>query len=336
MFLRKLDSEPDFEKKASAKLTGYIRDRIRDTVFARKILGTHTITPQECQVSVRHEGLVYIHEMEPDSSAMSMAWTGEPWTQYVRPKKYEIPFFQIGTKEFAIHENELMATRLALTKIVEKNAINDMGTVEDHRFLTMCEACAVQTGKVVKGVNCLSGTASGDIEVDDIQHIKNSLAEDRRAGTTLLVNDVDLNGLMKWNALEMGDKWKGEQVWGNAQADKIFGLKVIRTAKTNLLKSGNIWLFCDPEWVGLFLLLAGFPKAEVRKERSKITWSSWEMLGMSIANGRAMAKLELYAGTTQSLPTEEELFKPDIAIPPKDGDVTIDQVPPPTPTINIY
>ena len=40
---------------------------------------------------------------------------------------------------------------------------------------------------------------------------------------------------------------------------------------------------------------------------------------MAIANINALAKLEIYAGPSQALPGEEELFTSDITSPPKDG-----------------
>lgn len=73
LFLSKLDSEAGKEKIAQLG-SDYIRDRLREESFARKVLPPKTVTRADLQVSVNHDTLVKIVETEPQSRAMSMSF----------------------------------------------------------------------------------------------------------------------------------------------------------------------------------------------------------------------------------------------------------------------
>jgi len=317
MFLKNLDSD-EHTKIAQQKFSAYIRDKIRDVQFARKILPPRNVTERDMNVqrSVNHDGLVYMDEIEPESGAGAVAWTGSPETRYIQAKRYEIPFFQISTDQNEITEQELYASRNPIHKMVEDRAVKDIGNIEDLRLLILCEAALEQTSQIVKGVAANAGVASGDIEIDDIVSLKNILVnEERPDGPILLCNKADYNKLLKWEAEYAGDKWRGDITYGNLKPTNIMGLTVVVTAKTSLLREGDLYLFAPPEWLGRFMILDEM-KFFMRKERDLIYWSTWEFLAMSIANFWSVAKLEIYSGDSRSLPNEEDLFTSNISTPP--------------------
>ena len=62
IFSAHLDS-PDGKEKLAAVAQAYVRDKLRENSFARKILPPMMVTKADMQVSVNHDTLVYVDEM---------------------------------------------------------------------------------------------------------------------------------------------------------------------------------------------------------------------------------------------------------------------------------
>ncbi|MEC8306435.1 MAG: hypothetical protein VXZ72_01050, partial [Chlamydiota bacterium] len=71
------------------------------------------------------------------------------------------------------------------------------------------------------------------------------------------------------------------------------GRMVIRTLKTDILETGNIYGFTAPEFLGKFLVLNN-TKFYIDKIANLITWQCWEDIGMGIGNVSSIARLVLY------------------------------------------
>ena len=81
LFSAKLDTEVGKEKIA-ALASDYIRDRLREESFTRQIIPPKTVTRADLQVFVKHDTLVKIVEVEPQSKAMTMSFRGQPNAVY--------------------------------------------------------------------------------------------------------------------------------------------------------------------------------------------------------------------------------------------------------------
>lgn len=316
MFLAGLSNE-EHRKEAEAVFGGFIRDRLQESAFSRKVLKVEPKSNNEfgIQRSTTHDGLVWMGEVEPESGAAAMTFTTMPTVQYLKSKRYEVPFFQIGSRNYQTTEQELLASTTPIHKVVEAKTVNDMSTIEDLRFLTLCEAAVAETSQVLKGTGTGAGAASADIEQDDIIGLKNILSEKRRPASKLLVSQTDFNKLLKWAADDVGFNSRERIVYGKWVPNNLFDVDIVTTIKTDLLKQGNAWLFATPEYLGKFLTL-GTTNFFLKKERDIISFSSWNYIGLSLVNLWSIAKLELYSGATQALPAQETLFDSDIAVPP--------------------
>ena len=139
LFVSKLDTEAGKEKIAA--LGGdYIRDRLREESFARKILPPKSVSRSDLQVSVAHDTLVKIVEIEPQSRAMSMSFRGQPEVSYYTGSRFEVPFHTVGSLRYEQTEQELMAYTMPITEIIRKNIVNDIQEIEDRVFLDHMEA----------------------------------------------------------------------------------------------------------------------------------------------------------------------------------------------------
>jgi len=139
LFVSKLDTEAGKEKIAA--LGGdFIKDRLREESFARKVLPPKTVSRSDLQVSVNHDTLVKVVEVEPQSRAMSMSFRGQPTVRYYTGPRFEVPFHTVGSERFEQTEQELMAYVMPITEIIKRNIVNDIQEIEDRVFLTHMEA----------------------------------------------------------------------------------------------------------------------------------------------------------------------------------------------------
>jgi hypothetical protein len=301
----------------------YIRDRLREVSFARKVLPPTPVQRTELQRSVNHDTLVKIVDIEPNSKAMSMSFRGQPTARFIRAARYEIPFFTISSEKFEKTEQELLAFEMPITKIIEENSVKDIQAIEDRQFLIYVEA-AVQgmqlatnvTAKAATAAAIAAGTTIGASVVKgdgatsagtedfvvhpllkpDFIRVKQLLHRRFLRAERLLMTEPDYDNLSAWTIQDVGMQIAGETSTTGWKSDTVVGLKIIRTIKTDILREGNVYCFTAPEFFGRFYIL-NQTKFYIDKIANLITWQSWEDIGMGIGNVSSVVKLELYSGS---------------------------------------
>jgi len=326
LFFEKVATSEGKEKIAEFGGT-YIRDRLREVSFARKIVPPTPVQRTELQRSVNHDTLVKIVDIEPNSRAMSLTFRGQPTARLIRAPRFEIPFFTISSEKFEKHEQELLAYEMPITKIIEENSVKDIQAIEDRQFLLYVEA-AVQamqqegnggtfaSGNAMKAANVTAGTsiefsvvkgegalaaATDDFVIHpvlkpDFIKLKKTLHRRFLRAERVLMTEPDFDDISAWTIQDVGMTIAGETSVDGWKANTVVGLKIIRTIKTDILREGNIYCFTAPEFFGRFYVL-NQTKFYIDKIANLITWQSWEDIGMGFGNIAAVVKLELYSGS---------------------------------------
>jgi hypothetical protein len=322
LFFEKIGSAEGKDKIAEFGGT-YIRDRLREVSFARKIIPPTPVQRSELQRSVNHDTLVKIVDIEPDSKAMSLTFRGQPTARFIRAPRFEIPFFTISSEKFEKTEQELLAYEMPITKIIEENSVKDIQAIEDRQFLIYVEACiqayqldsnngvatsfnrtrvlagTVVSSSVVKSEGALAASADNFIVhpllKPDFIKLKQVMHRRFLRAERILITEPDYDNLSAWT---IQDVWSiaAETATEGWKANTVVGLKIIRTIKTNILREGNIYCFAAPEFFGRFYIL-NQTKFYIDKIANLITWQSWEDIGMGFGNIAAVVKLELYSGS---------------------------------------
>lgn len=150
-FVERVETHEGREKLAELG-SNYIRDRLREESFTRKLLPPKTVTRKDLQVSVNHDTLVKIVEVAPDSRAMTMSFRGEPTAKYIRAPRFEVPFHTVGSERYEKTEQELMAYIMPITQIIKQQVVMDIQEVEDYTFLTHAESAVQSLQKQAEGV----------------------------------------------------------------------------------------------------------------------------------------------------------------------------------------
>jgi hypothetical protein len=361
LFSSKLD-DPEERSKIAAAGGQYIRDRLREVSFARKILPPKQVTKADCQKSVNHDTLIKIEEMEPQSRAMAVTFRGEATSRYVSAARFEIPFYTIESEHFEKTEQELLAYDYPITKVIEDNTVTDIQEIEDMQFLLHAENCVqlmqreAQTSQTVTGLSAKSldaGTvvedrvlkgelararvdANGDL-LDDwaVQPVQrpdfinlfkvlvggaNGAGNGRLRMEVMLMTEWDFNDILQWTIEDFGDKVTSETVVNGYKYNLLLGKRFVRTIKVDILRTGNIYGFTSPDFLGRFYILNN-TKFYIDKRGRRIEWWCWEDIGMAFGNIAAIAKMELYsASVTEAVDTSDVLQSRKGALSAEDGD----------------
>jgi hypothetical protein len=332
LFNQRLDSNEGKEKLA--ELGGsWIRDRLREVSYARHILPPEQVTRADCQRSVNHDTLVKIVDVEPQSRAMAITFRDQPTARFVRAPKAEVPFFTISSEKFEKTEQELLAYEMPITKVIEDNTVKDIQEIEDREFTRHIESGiqALQTEvntttavafnatniiaadpdaqsvSVVKGELALAAAgvdfAVRPIQRPDLVNLYKLLDGNRLRSERILITEVDHDDVLQWTVEDFGDRIASETVVDGYKYNTLLGRKVVRTVKTDILRSGNVYVFTAPQFFGKFYILNN-TKFYIDKIANVVTWQSWEDIAIGVINIASCRKLELYRGSVRPTATD--------------------------------
>lgn len=337
-------SDPNAKQKLNAKFQGFVRDRLRETSFTEKVIPAQTVDRSECQVSVNHDSLVKIEYLEPKSRAAVVTFRSSPNVTFIQGEKVEVPFFTIMSNMFQKPEQEFLAYTYPIGKVIEQNAVSDLGEVQDREFTIHCEASvqALQTESnggsvttlnasalqgatppvefsVVKGELARNATTDDGVvrpvQRPDIVNLMKLLDTNRLTTDLLLLTGPDVDDFLQWTVEDNGDKVQSETTVDGWKYNLVLGKKFVRTIKTDILRPGNVYAFTSPDFLGRFYVLNSV-KFYIDKVINMVKFVAWKDVGMSLVNIASVRKLELYSGdatdndadTIQSsvTPVEEE------------------------------
>jgi hypothetical protein len=293
LFVEKLNS-PDGLEKVAAEGSAFIRQKLREVSFARKIIQPDYVTKADCQRSVNHDGLVKIVDIEPESKAMTVNFRGQPDTSYVMGERYEIPFFAISSDDFQKTEEELLAYEMPLTEVIERNSVKDIQKIEDTSFLTQVDAAITTSSLTASG---LWNATTGAIPKTAFFDLFNLLDSNELKAETMLMSNPTYNRLFLYDATTIGDQVGSELAVNGYTYQQFLGRKLIVSNKTDLLTADSgateyVYIFAGQEFLGNFFILND-TKFWIDKQKNIISWAAYETLGIGIGNTNACGRLTL-------------------------------------------
>ncbi|MBC8437015.1 hypothetical protein H8D85_01680 [bacterium] len=300
LFVQKLNS-PEGLEKVAMEGSSFIRQKLREVSFARKIIQPEYVTKADLQRSVNHDGLVRIVDIEPDSKAMTVNFRGQPTSHYLQGERYEIPFYMISSEDFQKTEEELLAYEMPLTEVIERNSVKDIQKIEDQNFLNAIDVAvgaAASNGSTNNYDYASSGLwqdANGGFDKGIFENLFNMLDGKELRAETILMSTVMFNKLFRWDATSVGDAVGSELSVNGYTYASLFGRKLVVSNKVDLLSSAtdhHIYAFAAQEFLGNFNVLND-TKFWIEKKKNVISFAAYETLGIGIGNTSACAKLTL-------------------------------------------
>tara|TARA_Y100000310_G_C20603468_1_gene774268 strand:- start:444 stop:1361 length:918 start_codon:yes stop_codon:yes gene_type:complete len=288
LFIQKLGTQEGLDKIAMEG-SAFIRNKLREVSYARKVINPEYVTKLDLQRSTLHDGLTKIVDIEPDSAAVAINLRGQAPTRYVEGERYEIPFYMISSEDFQKTEEELLAYEMPLTEVIERNSVKDIQAVEDSRFLAGIDAAITATGNT----SADAATTTATLPRASFKTLFDFLDGNFLKAECMLMNTKTFNRLFLYSATTVGDQVGSEQHVNGFTYSTLFGRKLIVTNKTSGdggITDDTIYAFTAQEFLGNFYILVD-TKFWVDKKKNLITWAAYETIGMGIGNTSACASV---------------------------------------------
>lgn len=321
-------SDSGARTKMASRFGAYVKDRLREASFVEQVIPSETIDRSQCQVSVNHDALVKIEYLAPKSRAAVVTFRGESDANFIRGNKVEVPFITIMSDMFQKPEQEFLAYAFPIGKVIEDQAVKDIGEVQDREFLIHAEAAvqalqAEANGGSVTSLNEANLTASAVVEYsvikgeiartdtnnDAVAHpIQRKdfvnlmrVLDGRRLETAMfLITAPDFDNILAWTVEDSGSPNQSATMYEGIKSNMLLGKKYCRSVKTDILRPGNVYSFTTPEYLGRNYLLNNV-KFYIDKVVNIVKFVAWKDIAMSIVNIASVAKLELYSGDATSV-----------------------------------
>ena len=284
LFIERLDSVDGVQKTAAAG-QAFVRAKIREVGFQRRILPFESVTRADLQRSTEHDTLIKIVDIEHESMAKAINFSSEADERYIQGKRYAIPFFKIESEKFVKSEGELLAYDYPVTKVIEENSVKDIQRVEDEKFIEWTDSAIGITGKKIVS------TATA-VDRKEMNSLFKMIDFDQLEVGCVLMNTVDYDDYMIQPATDIGSPLASEITVDGYKYKTIMNRKLVVTNKHDILLPGEIYAFTEPKYLGNAYILNDI-KFWIKKEADLIIWKSWEYIASGIGNIKSAAKIEL-------------------------------------------
>ena len=303
-----MEHSDESRTKVSRAASDYIRMKLREEGFLRKILPAQTITGDDLNKQVVTDKPSKIVELEPDSpGAVSIPFGEFPESTYIYGKRWLVTFSRIATPMFNKDVAELHDYDLDIRQVISDNALKDLQSEEDGKFIQACNNLMVHDGTPVNAGSTIAqlglGTSTEPLWYDNTEALSRESLIDAKKRMTFTSSRLKPEmALCNVRTAMHFEGWQREQIGGDASQDLIMngwegnydswaGLKWVTTIKDDLVGDGTVFFFAAPEYLGRLYFLED-TTMYVKREGPMISFYAYEMLGGGIANTAAVSRTD--------------------------------------------
>ncbi len=271
-FLDKIDQ--GMTKEASAAMSAFVRQKLREDGFTRKILIPTLVTAAELDRQTTEEPTIIV-EKEPDSIAANLPFLGRPEPRYFTGSRYPVTFHKIQTVEFKKSKFELATYRTDIRTVLQENSVKDLQKQEDENFYNNCLAVAAQAGNMFN--------IGGGLTVASLMTAVQKLIQKQVPVGCILMTQSMYADLLKLPSTQIGSPAASELYRGQTTLDNFFGFKIVTTNKNDILPDNRVAIFTAPQYLGQFYLLQD-ATIFLKTEADIVSFTAFEAPGIGLGN----------------------------------------------------
>jgi len=312
-FHEKIETAAGRQEIAAGALT-YIRQRLREESFCRKILVPTAVTKHDVQRALDHDTVQKVCDIEydadPNALAMPLNFTSQARADYINTKRFAIDFFKIETQTYEKSEQELYAYEHPVLKVIEENSVKDIQYIEDKVFIAHVDAIFDTVGSGFTALDATAGQANqynaarpftGAFDRTSVNGAFNAMvgavaSEPVRKlrAELVLCNEIVYSNWIDQDADVIGTEVASKITVDGYTYNQILGRKLITTTKVDLVPNDRFYVFAAQRFFGYFLVLNA-TKFWMDKRADMLQWKTWEIIGMGFGNVRAVMRVTLGA-----------------------------------------
>jgi WD40 repeat protein len=295
-FIEKMASGDDrLVKEAQDAINDYVRVRMREDGFWRRILPPVTITNDELDRQVDTDKPVKVVDKEPASpAAISVPFATLPLNRYIRGPRFRVMFDRILTPKFTKDVDELRTYDMDIRQILSDNSIKDMLAEEDGKAILTVNTLLVGPGIPNPDTGVVQHVViSGGITRDNLAEAMKTLPRtpNHLNVATVLVNNVTIWDVVKFGRDEVGGDLSQDMFENGFSERDLMGRRWIVTIKRDLVPDSTIFLFAAPKFLGKFFVLED-TTMYVDRRAFMLEFFAYESIGSSIANTAAIGRVD--------------------------------------------
>lgn len=289
-FIDKIDQ--GLEKEAGAAMSAFVRQKLREDGFTRKIMQPQTITASDLDRGLDDQPRVIV-EKEPDSVAASMSLSGKTEVRYFRGSRYEVPFYKISSQRFKKSKFELATYKTDIRQILQDNSVKDIQKQEDENFIAGLKAIQTES----RGEAFVKPT--GDRVTDKLMNLVKVLVTDEQKPSKILMSHQLYLTMLREPATQLGDAVASEH-FKSGSMEGFYGFDIVTSNKASILSSDGVKkgdlvaVFAPEAYLGQFYSLQE-PTVFLKNEADMLEFQVYESVGIGLGNiqGFRLAKFDL-------------------------------------------
>jgi len=271
-FLDKIDN--GMTKEASVAMSAFVRQKLREDGFTRKILEPIQITNADLDRQTTDEPTVIV-EKEPDSVAANFSFTGAPVPRYYTAARYPVTMQKISSPTFVKSKFELATYRTDIRTVLQENSVKDLQKQEDANFYGNLVSVATAAGNV--------HNIGGGMTVASLMTATKYLMQKQLPVGCILMTQSLYADLLKQPSTQIGSPAASELFRGQANLDNFYGFKIITTNKNDILPDNRALIFTAPAYLGQFYVLQD-STVFLKSEQDMVEFTTYEALGIGLGN----------------------------------------------------
>lgn len=295
MFDRLFSDDPSLLKEAQDAVNDFIRVRMREDGFWRRIIPPVQITNDELDRQVDTDMPVKVVDKEPESpAAITIPFATLPQGKYIRGPRFRVMFSRIVTPKFVKDVDELRTWDMDIRQVLSDNAIKDMLAEEDGTAIATVNTILVGPDAIVPATGVAQHqTISGGITRDTINDALKIMPStpNHLETATVLLNNVTVKEVQKWGRDEVGGDLAQEIVMNGFAERQWFGARFLITIKRDLVPDNTFFMFAEPKFIGKFYILED-TTMYIDRKAYMLEFFAWETIGSTIANVAGVARAD--------------------------------------------
>jgi len=306
-----LSDDTVIRKEAQEGVEDYLRIRLYEDGFARRIQPPTKVEPADLDRQVDTEKPVIILDKEPNApAAYSVPFGTLPVGHYIKGPRFRVMFDRIMSRRFRADVNTLLTYDMDIKQILEDIILKQIMSEEDRKYLYVVDYIVTQGSPANVDVAAGQDANSLNTEINACQNItyngitRANLAEMRKGLPTTnrhlnpamaLVNNITIWDVVQLSRDNIGGDLAEEMFVNGFSQQKIMGLNWIVTIKTDLVPTGVIYQFAEPKYLGRFFVLDDVTLS-TKKEDFMLEFFAYECIGAAVGNAAAVCRAD-FSGT---------------------------------------
>ena len=276
-------------KEAEEAGSNFIRQRMYEDGFTRRIIAPQTKTAEDLDPDTSSDKPRIIVEKEPDSPAATFVpFKGTGDRSYFTGNRFSIPFGKIETERQSKSKFELMTIRMPIMEWFKQNHVKKLQGEEDGLFLDTIKAnIALSTG-----TRSASVATTKSFKEAFTTGLKGLSSLKLPTGCVLMHENTRLSSLaLKTD--EIGYKAQDSRfASGLADEASFMGYPIVTTIETEKVPENVMYFFAPADYLGKFYLLQD-ATLFIKTEADMFTFHTYEAPGIGIGNVNACFKITI-------------------------------------------